>query len=145
MHVIAQITPRCEHTVAQKKSSATGAYWKALLAEDADLMRTLVTRVGRRLLMADRLIPASLDIDGLRGLHSRMEAGTNVVTSIIPPATGLDGVAQPTLDIDDGGRTVAGVGWHLESLGMEAATLDEYTARLARSEAHHEDGRLVAT
>ena len=47
-----------------------------------------------RLLFPDKLIPASLDVDGINGLRSRIDAGANVVTSIIPPSLGLAGVAQ---------------------------------------------------
>ena len=62
-----------------------------------------------RLLFPGKLIPASLDVDGLAGLKGRLDAGANVVTSIIPPQTGLAGVAQAEADIDNGARTVAGV------------------------------------
>lgn len=47
-----------------------------------------------RLLFPDKLIPASLDVDGISGLELRLMAGANVVTSIIPPNEGLAGVAQ---------------------------------------------------
>ena len=58
-----------------------------------------------RLAMPDRLIPASLDVDGIAGLEPRIAAGANVVTSIVPPDIGLAGVSQSELDIDDGLRT----------------------------------------
>lgn len=79
-----------------------------------------------RLLYPDVLIPASLDVEGLEGLDSRINAGSNVVTSIIPPRTGLAGVAQSTLDVDEGGRTVAEVLPRLEKLGCRPAALTEY-------------------
>lgn len=81
-----------------------------------------------RLLFPDRLIPASLDVDGLAGLKARLNAGANVVTSIIPPCLGLAGVAQSKRDIDDGCRTVQGVVPVLEELGLQAATAEEYAA-----------------
>lgn len=84
-----------------------------------------------RLLYPEVLIPASLDVEGLAGLTSRIMAGSNVVTSIIPPASGLAGVAQSTMDVDDGSRTVAGVTPHLESMGLRIATVDEYKDWLA--------------
>ena len=77
--------------------------------EIPSLLVEMVTLATMRLVMPDRLIPASLDIDGLRGLEARLMAGANVVTSIIPPDSGLAGVSQATLDIDPGFRTVAGV------------------------------------
>ena len=95
------------------------------------LLAELVTLATMRLVMPDRLIPASLDIDGLRGLEARLRAGANVVTSIIPPDSGLAGVSQSTLDIDQGYRTVAGVERHLAPLGLEVATLAEYEDWLA--------------
>ncbi|MCL4368583.1 MAG: methylornithine synthase PylB, partial [Actinobacteria bacterium] len=94
------------------------------------LLAEMVTLATMRLVMPDRLIPASLDIDGLRGLEARLRAGANVVTSIIPPDSGLAGVSQATLDIDQGFRTVAGVARHLAPLGLEVASVDEYVAWL---------------
>ena len=70
-----------------------------------------------RLAMPDRLIPASLDVDGIAGLEPRIAAGANVVTSIVPPDTGLAGVSQSELDIDDGLRTAPEVAARLEALG----------------------------
>ena len=99
--------------------------------EIPSLLAEMVTLATMRLVMPDRLIPASLDIDGLRGLEARLRAGANVVTSIIPPDSGLAGVSQSTLDIDQGFRTVAGVRRHIEPLGLEIATPAEYEAWLA--------------
>ncbi|MEG2638448.1 MAG: methylornithine synthase PylB, partial [Clostridiales bacterium] len=79
-----------------------------------------------RLLYPKVLIPASLDVEGLDGLESRILAGCNVVTSIIPPSTGLAGVAQSTMDVNEGKRSVAGVLPRLEKLGMRGATVEEY-------------------
>jgi methylornithine synthase len=80
-----------------------------------------------RLLFPDRLIPASLDVGGIRGLQDRLRAGANVVTSLIPPHTGLVGVSQSALDIDEGYRTVKGAVPVLEEMGLRMATGDEYT------------------
>lgn len=99
------------------------------------LLAEMVTLATMRLSMPDRLIPASLDIDGLRGLEARLRAGANVVTSIIPPASGLAGVSQSKLDIDEGFRTVAGVERHLVPLGLNVASLEEYEDWLAGSRA----------
>ena len=51
----------------------------------ADRLGELVTIATLRLAMPERLIPASLDVDGIAGLESRIAAGANVVTSIVPP------------------------------------------------------------
>jgi methylornithine synthase len=95
---------------------------------DAD---ELLTIAAMRLAMPDRLIPASLDVDGIAGLERRLQAGANVVTSIVPPTVGLAGVSQAELDIDEGYRTVHGVLPHLERLGLRAAGVDEYRERMA--------------
>ncbi|MHC6179681.1 methylornithine synthase PylB [Clostridium sp. JNZ X4-2] len=79
-----------------------------------------------RLLFPDRLIPASLDVEGIVGLKERLDAGANVVTSIIPPKGGLVGVSQSTLNIDDGNRTVKGVIPVLEKCGLVPAANKEY-------------------
>jgi methylornithine synthase len=79
-----------------------------------------------RLIMADRLIPASLDVDGIKGLKMRLEAGANVVTSIIPPHSNLAGVSQSTLDIEQGLRTVPEVKKVLAEMGLQAASITEY-------------------
>ena len=76
----------------------------------------LVTIATMRLAMPDRLIPASLDVDGIAGLEPRLAAGANVVTSIVPPDTGLAGVSQSELDIDDGLRTAPEVAARLAAL-----------------------------
>ena len=78
-----------------------------------------------RLLFPDRLIPASLDVDGVAGLQARLNAGANVVTSLIPPRMGLAGVAS-IRDIDDGCRTVAGILPLLEQMGLAPAAPESY-------------------
>ncbi len=79
-----------------------------------------------RLLYPDRLIPASLDVDGIGGLKARLMAGANVVTSIIPPHSGLMGVSNSTLEVDEGCRTVERVSLDLVDIGLEAASIDDY-------------------
>ncbi|MCG7841134.1 MAG: methylornithine synthase PylB [Methanomassiliicoccales archaeon] len=86
----------------------------------------LKTIAVMRLVCQDRLIPASLDIDGSMGLKRRIDAGANVVTSIIPPDKGLAGVAQHELDIDNGGRTVASVSRILDSMGLRRGPQTHY-------------------
>lgn len=90
--------------------------------------RELVTMAIMRLVFPDRLIPASLDVNGLAGLRDRLEAGANVVTSIVPPGQGLAGVARSSLDIDTAKRTCKSVYRVLSDLGLETATLGEYLA-----------------
>ena len=93
----------------------------------------LLTIAVMRLAMPGALIPASLDVDGIRGLERRLNAGANVVTSIVPPTVGLAGVSQSELDIDEGNRTVAEVLPHLERLGLRAGGVQEYREWLERA------------
>ena len=79
-----------------------------------------------RLLLRDSLVPASLDVAGIGGLKDRLKAGANVVTSIIPPSTGLKGVSNSELDIEEGKRTVAGVKEVLEDNDLRLANVSEY-------------------
>lgn len=84
-----------------------------------------------RILMPDVLIPASLDIDGLSGLQQRLDAGANVVTSLVPPGEGLAGVAQSELDIEAGKRSVAGIQESLTACGLKAASAVQYRSWIA--------------
>ena len=93
-----------------------------------DPLQELLIIALMRLVFPDRLIPATLDVEGLVGLKRRLEAGANVVTSIVPPQQGLAGVAQSSLDIDDARRTTASVLPVLETCGLRAAALEEYPA-----------------
>ena len=83
----------------------------------ADIKMELIILAVLRLLFPDRLIPASLDVEGVSGLEKRLYAGANVVTSIVPAGNGLAGVAQNSLDIEDSKRTVAQVEKILLSCG----------------------------
>lgn len=81
-----------------------------------------------RLLYPKALIPASLDVDGIVGLKDRINAGANLITSIIPPSSGLMGVAHSTMDVDSGGRTVEEAAAILKEMGLRIATADEFKA-----------------
>jgi methylornithine synthase len=84
-----------------------------------------------RLTMPNRLIPASLDVDGIKGLKMRLEAGANVITSIIPPKNRLAGVSQSTLDIEQGRRTVSEVKKVVTDLGLRIASGKSYESWMA--------------
>lgn len=92
----------------------------------SDSVNELKSIAVMRLLFPDRLIPASLDVEGIAGLKTRIAAGANVITSIIPPHVDLAGVAQHELDIDDGHRSVDYVKEMLNDMGRHTATNDEY-------------------
>ena len=98
--------------------------------------RELLIIAIMRLVMPDRLIPASLDVDGLKGLERRLNSGANVITSIIPPSSGMAGVSQSTLDIDDGNRSIEKILPVLKANGLDAATSGEYQAWVNFRKAH---------
>ena len=104
----------------------------------ADIKRELIILAVLRLLFPDRLIPASLDVEGVSGLEKRLDAGANVVTSIVPAGEGLAGVAQNALDIEDARRTVAQVEKILSSCGdYEIARPEVYKAWIMQRKNGH--------
>jgi len=97
-----------------------------------DSTKELLISAVMRLIFPDRLIPASLDVDGLIGLRRRLNAGANVVTSLVPPGGGLAGVAQHSLDIEEGNRTSARVMSILDTIGLRPASVKEYIKWIQR-------------
>jgi methylornithine synthase len=93
-----------------------------------DARRELLIIAVLRLAFPDRLIPASLDVAGLDGLQGRLDAGANVVTSLIAPGAGLTGVASPMRDIDTSRRMPPAVSPVLERCGVTPAGRDDYRA-----------------
>lgn len=93
----------------------------------SDPLRELLVISCMRLLFPDKLIPASLDVEGLEGLKARLDAGANVVTSIVPPYSGLAGVAQNSLDIDNARRTTDKVIEVLDKLNLSVASHDLFS------------------
>jgi methylornithine synthase len=83
-----------------------------------DPVKELLIIALMRLVFPGKLIPATLDVEGLAGLKRRLEAGANVVTSIVPPHQGFVGVAQSLLDIDDARRAADSVLSVLEDCGL---------------------------
>ena len=93
---------------------------------EPDRLKELVIIALMRHLYPNALIPASLDVDGISGLKDRINAGANLITSIIPPRSGFMGVAHNTMDVDEGGRTVEEAASILNGMGLRIATTDEY-------------------
>lgn len=91
-----------------------------------DSTREEVVIAVMRLAFPEQLIPASLDVGGLAGLKRRLEAGANVVTSLVVPGRGLAGVANKVLDIEHARRTPKAVQPILEACGLEAASRSDY-------------------
>jgi methylornithine synthase len=79
-----------------------------------------------RLVFPDRLIPASLDVYGIGGLREKLDAGANVITSLIPSAPDWRGVADATLGVSEGKRTARAVRPLLTDSGLEPASLEQY-------------------
>ena len=100
-----------------------------------DPKKELLISAVMRIVFPDRLIPASLDVGGLAGLKQRLEAGANVVTSIVPPGRGLAGVARHSLDIEDGKRTITSVKEVLQVCGLKSADIEEYLSWITRRQA----------
>jgi methylornithine synthase len=90
-----------------------------------NLMELIIIAI-MRLVLPDRLIPASLDVGGLSGLKARLNAGANVVTSIVPPQKGLAGVANHSLDIEDSRRTLEYILPIDKTCGLEPALPKDY-------------------
>lgn len=80
----------------------------------------------QRLFFPDRLIPASLDVEGIDGMVHRLNAGANIVTSILPPNSELDGVANYDRGLKERDRDIKSVISRLESLGMEPASQADF-------------------
>ena len=97
-----------------------------------DRMEELKIIAMMRLMYPNALIPASLDVDGIKGLRDRINAGANLITSIIPPRSGFMGVAHNTMDVDEGGRTVEEAAEILQSMGLRIATVEEYKSFLTK-------------
>lgn len=100
-----------------------------------DSVNELLCLAAMRLLRHDVLIPATLDVEGIAGMRTRLDAGANVVTSIIPAQSQLAGVAQCSMDIEDGHRCADYVIERLREMGREPATADELKSEFARRKA----------
>ncbi len=100
----------------------------------------LLTIAAMRLVMPERLSPASLDVEGFAGLRPRLDAGANVVTSIVPPQAGLCGVSNSELDVDEGLRTAAAVRDALGPLGLRQGSLGEFRSWMRSTMARREGG-----
>jgi methylornithine synthase len=86
----------------------------------------LATIAALRLWHPEALIPASLDVEGLKGLLPRIRAGANVVTSLVPAGRGFGGVASKDLDVDNLNRGAAKVAEGLAAAGRFAASAADY-------------------
>lgn len=97
-----------------------------------DFMEEVKTIAVMRLVHQDKLIPASLDIEGVSGVRARILAGANVITSIVPPRNTLAGVAQHELDIENGMRSKENIENELDAIGMTVATESDFRSLMRR-------------
>ena len=104
--------------------------------EEATLRECLLIAV-LRLSFPDRLIPASLDVDGLAGLKLRLDAGANVISSLIPPTFGLSGVAHSELDIENSNRTIKGIRSTLADCDLSTASNQDYISWVRNRQDQH--------
>jgi methylornithine synthase len=79
-----------------------------------------------RLMFPDKLIPASLDVEGIEGMVYRLNAGANVVTSIIPSDSFLEGVANYDRKHEERKRDPRSVVEKLKSMGLEPAAQSDF-------------------
>ena len=83
-----------------------------------------------RLMFPVCLIPASLDLEGIDGMVPRLNAGANIVTSILPSNSQLEGVANYDRGLEERDRDIKSVIKKLESIGMRPARQTEFEAVL---------------
>lgn len=103
--------------------------------------RELLMIAAMRLLYPSKLIPASLDVEGPKGLAERLNAGANVITSLIPSHSGLVGVASKS-DIEDDGRSLPQVLPIIQKAGLRLASQSCFNAYVqAALEEHAYFGR----
>lgn len=100
-----------------------------------DAVNELLCLSAMRLLRHDAFIPATLDVEGVAGMEARLDAGASTVTSIIPASSHLAGVAQSSMDIEEGHRCADYVIGRLRAMGREPATADDLRRELDRRKA----------
>jgi methylornithine synthase len=96
--------------------------------------KELLMIAAMRLSYPDKLIPASLDVEGLGGLKKRLNAGANVITSLIPPEEGLAGVSQSELDIDNGSRSLNQIIPIIRECGLELGSHKKYQKYILKNQ-----------
>jgi methylornithine synthase len=96
-----------------------------LVSQESSLSELKIISV-LRLMFPDKLIPASLDLEGIDGMVHRLNAGANVVTSIISADSSLEGVVNYDRELEERDRDSKSVIKRLRSMGMEPASQDEF-------------------
>ena len=88
-----------------------------------------------RFVFPDRFIPASLDVAGIDGMVDRLNAGANVVTSIISADSKLEGVVNFDRDVslNERKRDAKSVIKRLLEMGLQSGSQDEFEKYLNRN------------
>jgi methylornithine synthase len=123
-------------TPPPEAAGAPPGFWTPSPPPGTARIRELDLIAVLRLARPEALIPASLDVEGLAGLRDRLQAGADLVTSLVPAGHGLAGVAQTDLDIDNQARSMRSIQPVLEELGLKAAGALDYRRRLAALATH---------
>ncbi|WNY23918.1 [FeFe] hydrogenase maturase subunit HydE [Methanimicrococcus hongohii] len=100
----------------------------------SDLMELKVISI-LRFVFPDRLIPASLDVAGIPGMVDRLNAGANVVTSIISADSKLEGVVNFDRDVSlsERQRDAKSVIEKLHEMGLERGSQESFENYLNRN------------
>ncbi|NLI61877.1 MAG: methylornithine synthase PylB [Methanosarcinaceae archaeon] len=98
----------------------------------------LKTIAALRFSFPDRLIPASLDVAGIKGMVDRLNAGANVVTSIISKDSTLEGVVNFDKDVElsERMRDAKSVTLQLEKMGLKKAEQSEFCRYIEKRKAN---------
>ena len=88
-----------------------------------------------RFIFPDRFIPASLDVAGINGMVDRLNAGANVVTSIISADSKLEGVVNFDRDVslNERKRDAKSVIERLSAMGLQSGSQEEFEKYLNRN------------
>ncbi len=107
------------------------------VSQKTDLIE-LKTIAVLRLAFPDKLIPASLDVAGIKGMVDRLNAGANVVTSIISKDSKLEGVVNfdKDLELSERNRDVKSVSIQLEKMGLKKGDSDEFRKYIEKGKAN---------
>ena len=88
-----------------------------------------------RFVFPDRFIPASLDVAGIDGMVDRLNAGANVVTSIISADSKLEGVVNfdRELSLNERQRDAKSVIERLKTMGLQSGRQENFEKYLNRN------------
>jgi len=131
--ILAMGKEKCEQIRAMTFVPQAGTPMQNFIPTDSDMELKSISVM--RLLFPDRFIPATLDVEGVDGLKTRLDAGSSTITSIVVPRKHLAGVAQPEKDIESGNRSVHHVYEMVEEMGKKIATQQEFRSIVEAREA----------